>query len=305
MGEESQFSRTLNESDAVEITGKIMVIAIIVLFVVVVFVLLLHLYAKWFWWRVDESATASPHQQSRRRRRRFVFAPGQDQAISTLRKGLEPSVLRSLPVIVYRPEDFKEGLECAVCLSELAQGEKARLLPKCNHGFHVDCIDMWFQSHATCPLCRNAVAPESSDSASSAFSESDESPEENLASGYSTETPNFPTNVLFWGNQTQVSSGGACLEEGPSNSQSHVPVPSSSSSSLATSRPDGILVIDIPPENSSSALSPSGGRFADEELKSPVTTRLRSLKRLLSREKRVNPCSPSSVDIEQASRGLS
>lgn len=275
------------------------------LFVVVVFVLVLHLYAKWFWWRVDESATATPHQQSRRRRRRFVFAPGQDQAISTLRKGLEPSVLRSLPVIVYRPEDFKEGLECAVCLSELAQGEKARLLPKCNHGFHVDCIDMWFQSHSTCPLCRNAVAPESSDPASSAFSESDESLEENLASGYSTESPNFPTNVLFWGNQTQVSSGGACLEEGPSNSQPHVPVPSSSSSSLATSRPDGMLVIDIPPENSSSALSPSGGRFADEELKSPVPTRLRSLKRLLSRDKRVSPRSPSSVDIEQASRGQS
>lgn len=282
-----------------------MVIAIIVLFVVVVFVLALHLYAKWFWWRVDEAATATPHQQSRRRRRRFVFAPGQDPTISAHRKGLEPSVLRSLPVIVYRPEEFKEGLECAVCLSELSQGEKARLLPKCNHGFHVDCIDMWFQSHSTCPLCRDAVAPDSSESASSALSESGELLEENLASGFSTESPNFPTNVLFWGDQTQVSSGGACLEEGPSNSQAHVPPPPpSSSSSFATSRPDGMLVIDIPPENSSlSALSPPGGRFADEELKSPVTTRLRSLKRLLSREKRVSPCSPSSLDIEQASRG--
>lgn len=302
MGEASQFSRTLGESRAVELTGKIMVIAIIVLFVVVVFVLLLHLYAKWFWWRVDVSA-GTPHQQSRRRRRRFVFAPGQDPTIGTLRKGLEPSVLRSLPVLVYTPEDFKDGLECAVCLSELVQGEKARLLPKCNHGFHVDCIDMWFQSHSTCPICRNAVAPESSDSADSELTESAQPLDENLASGYSTESPNFPTNVLFWGNQTQVSSGGTCLEEGPSSQ----PLAPPSSSSLATSRPDGMLVIDIPGENSSSAVSPSpsGGRFADEDLKSPVTTRLRSLKRLLSRDKRISPCSPSSVDIEQASRGQS
>ncbi|KAH7546987.1 hypothetical protein FEM48_Zijuj01G0259300 [Ziziphus jujuba var. spinosa] len=309
MGEDSQFSRTFGESRAVELTGKIMVTAIIVLFVVVVFVLFLHLYAKWFWWRVDQSA-ADPHQQQSRRRRRsrFVFAPGQDPTIGTLRQGLEPSILRSLPVLVYRPEDFKDGLECAVCLSELVQGEKARLLPKCNHGFHVDCIDMWFQSHSTCPICRNAVAPESSDdddAAAGSAALAGSVHDENLASGFSTETPNFPTNVLFWGNQTQVSSGGACLEleEGPS-SQPLAP-PSSSSSSLATSRPDGMLVIDIPGENSSSTVSPSGGRFADEDLKSPVTTRLRSLKRLLSRDKRISPCSPSSIDIEQASRGQS
>ncbi|RVW52094.1 hypothetical protein CK203_095062 [Vitis vinifera] len=36
-----------------------------------------------------------------------------------------------------------------------------------------------------------------------------------------------------------------------------------------------------------------------------MTTRLRSLKRLLSREKRVVPCSPGSVDVEQGGRGQS
>ncbi|KAF4404524.1 hypothetical protein G4B88_005910 [Cannabis sativa] len=53
----------------------------------------------------------------------------------TVRRGLDTSVLQSIPVLVFQPEDFKDGLECAVCLSDLAQGEKARLLPKCNHGF--------------------------------------------------------------------------------------------------------------------------------------------------------------------------
>ena len=309
MGEPTRISRSLDDSKAVELTGKIMVVAIIVFFVVVVFVIFLHLYAKWFWWRIEEDNMTPSGQQNRRRRRRFVFAPGQDPNIATLRRGLEPSVLQSLPVLVFRPEDFKDGLECAVCLSELVQGEKARLLPKCNHGFHVDCIDMWFQSHSTCPLCRNSVAPESSSEfPSSSMEESVRPPVEDLGSGYSTEFPNFPTNVLFWGNQTQVSSGNASLEEGPSSQPSVPPSSSSSSSSsVGTSRPEGVLVIDIPNESSqTTSLSPSGSRIVvEDELKSPVTTRLRSLKRLLSRERRVSPCSPSSGDLEQGSRGQS
>lgn len=292
----------LDDSQAVQLTGKIMMIAVLVLFLVVVFVLCLHLYAKWYWWNATEDPNSSTHLTGRRRRR-FVFAPGQDHGTPTLRRGLEPSVLKSLPLVVFSPEDFKDGLECAVCLSDLVQGEKARLLPKCNHGFHVECIDMWFQSHSTCPLCRNAVVPGTlnhSDSTASSeltdISVQIPSPAETLASGFSLESPNFPTNVLFWGNQTRVSSGpGSGLEEGPS---SQTPCPSSSSD---TRRPEGMLVIDIPSENPMTSLaspSPSGNnRFAaaEEDLKSPVTTRLRSLKRLLSRDRRISPCSPSSA----------
>ncbi|KAG2728495.1 hypothetical protein I3843_01G203100 [Carya illinoinensis] len=305
MGDSSKSSRSpLDDSPVVQLTGKIMVVAIIVLFVVVVFVLFLHLYAKWFWWRIEGS---NPSASRRRRRRRFVFAPGQDPAIAaTLRRGLDPLVLRSLPVVTFDPNDFKDGLECAVCLSELVPGETARLLPKCNHGFHVDCIDMWFQSHSTCPLCRNPVAPESSEANNNhsvEVREDIESSGENSVAEYSVESPNFPTNVLFWGNQARVSSGGACLEEGPSSQPPTCPSPSSSLA--VNSRPsDGMLVIDIPrrmTENLSS-LSPSASRFAEEESKSPVPARLRSLKRLLSRDRRASPCSPGSVDVEQAGR---
>lgn len=314
MGATSGSSDPLGESATVEITGKIMIVAIIFLFMVVVFVLILHLYAKWFWWRIEEST--APQRGGggrRRRRRRFVFAPGQDPVTyGTHQIGLDPSVLRSLPVLVFQPEEFKDGLECAVCLSEIAQGEKARLLPKCNHGFHVDCIDMWFQSHSTCPLCRNpvAVASDSSKVATSGSNaeENNESSEaENSASMSGLEPSNFPTNVLVWGNQTQVSSFGVVsLEEGTSQQQ---PQPcSSSSTSSSSSASDcvnrrchhGMLVIDIPSEFTSSSLSPSASRCAEDELKSPMTARLRSFKRLLIRDKKSSPCSPSSMDVEQA-----
>ncbi|XP_010273797.1 PREDICTED: RING-H2 finger protein ATL3 [Nelumbo nucifera] len=285
MAESSQeFNHKLEDSEAIELSGKIMMGAIITLFFVVVFVLCLHLYAKWFWGRRPDSRNLSGTS-----RRRFVFAPNPDPAHAQ-RRGLEPSIIRSLPVIIFHPNEFKDGLECAVCLCELSDGEKARILPKCNHGFHVDCIDMWFQSHSTCPLCRNTVAPESSIPGSEA--PEIQSVDSNSGSGYLTESPNFPTNILFWGNQTQVSTGGSGTEG-----------PSSLSPSVPNSGRGGALVIEIPRRLtegfSSVSPSPSTNRFSEEETRSPMTTRLRSLKRLLSRDKRVLPCGPHSVDLEQ------
>ncbi|GLJ38568.1 hypothetical protein SUGI_0786360 [Cryptomeria japonica] len=76
-------------------------------------------------------------------------------------EGLCKQALDALPVFVYNPENFKDGLRCAVCLCEFEEEETGRLLPNCNHSFHLECIDMWFSSHSTCPICRAAVEKES------------------------------------------------------------------------------------------------------------------------------------------------
>jgi hypothetical protein len=52
-----------------------------------------------------------------------------------------------------------EVAQCAVCLEAARGGEKVRRLPACAHMFHVGCIDMWLDSHATCPVCRCHVVP--------------------------------------------------------------------------------------------------------------------------------------------------
>jgi E3 ubiquitin-protein ligase ATL10/75/76/77/78 len=67
---------------------------------------------------------------------------------------------RALPMpLVYSPEVELAGCgasECAICLTEFANGERVRALPHCNHGFHVRCIDRWLAARQTCPTCRRA-----------------------------------------------------------------------------------------------------------------------------------------------------
>jgi E3 ubiquitin-protein ligase RNF38/44 len=72
-----------------------------------------------------------------------------------LHGGLDDAAIKSLP----SAQLFAgAGAECAVCLLELALGEELRALPRCAHAFHADCIDAWLRAHASCPLCRAAVA---------------------------------------------------------------------------------------------------------------------------------------------------
>lgn len=153
---------TADDIDIVEVAGKVMVVGIILLFFVVIFFCCLHLYFKWFY---QQQTTTNNIMSRRRRRRRMDFAGGhlsQEMVVVSSESsgvGLEAWVLKSIPVVtVDEGADDEELMECAVCLCGVREGEKARILPKCNHGFHVDCIDMWFHSHATCPLCRNPIS---------------------------------------------------------------------------------------------------------------------------------------------------
>lgn len=67
-----------------------------------------------------------------------------------------------LPVFTFHYNPSRIGAAptpyCSVCLYEAEDGERLRRLPRCNHCFHVDCIDTWFQNRPTCPLCRNEVS---------------------------------------------------------------------------------------------------------------------------------------------------
>lgn len=66
--------------------------------------------------------------------------------------GLSASELDKLPKITGK--EMVMGAECAVCLDEVEGEQPARLVPGCNHGFHLHCADTWLSKHSACPVCR-------------------------------------------------------------------------------------------------------------------------------------------------------
>ncbi|KAF0890067.1 hypothetical protein E2562_036440 [Oryza meyeriana var. granulata] len=118
----------------------------------------------------------------RRRRRRLLMIPGSpaDDSFATFTTydnyyhtfspyGLDDAAIKSLPSAQYLKSAMSArgdgggggesaARDCAVCLLEFADGDELRALPLCAHAFHADCIDVWLRAHASCPLCRAAVA---------------------------------------------------------------------------------------------------------------------------------------------------
>ncbi|KAE8718770.1 RING-H2 finger protein ATL13 [Hibiscus syriacus] len=75
--------------------------------------------------------------------------------------GVDQSFIDTLPVFHYKAIiGVKNPFDCAVCLCEFELEDKLRLIPKCSHAFHMECIDTWLLSHSTCPLCRANLIPD-------------------------------------------------------------------------------------------------------------------------------------------------
>ncbi|KAJ6851898.1 putative RING-H2 finger protein ATL12 [Iris pallida] len=86
----------------------------------------------------------------------FLPAGGAARASS----GIDKAVIESLPFFLFSSlRGNRAGLECVVCLSKFDDAELLRLLPKCKHAFHAGCVDLWLESHSTCPLCRYRIDP--------------------------------------------------------------------------------------------------------------------------------------------------
>ncbi|CAL1377582.1 unnamed protein product [Linum trigynum] len=86
-------------------------------------------------------------------------------------EGVVADVMETLPVLRYadvrklmEKKVVRETGACAICLCEFEAGRSLlRLLPKCDHVFHVGCIDRWLAFHVTCPVCRAELTADSGD----------------------------------------------------------------------------------------------------------------------------------------------
>ncbi|KAI9086238.1 hypothetical protein K1719_031692 [Acacia pycnantha] len=94
----------------------------------------------------------------RRMRLQHMTAHPMSPPADNIQRGVEPEVLKKIPILPYSHKkvgSFRlDQTECAICLGELLEGEKVRLLPSCCHAFHIACIDLWFNKNSNCPICR-------------------------------------------------------------------------------------------------------------------------------------------------------
>ncbi|MCL7043785.1 hypothetical protein MKW94_029700 [Papaver nudicaule] len=114
-------------------------LAFVVLFLGIFMVFLIYLWLLWYATNSNMSSTDN-----------------QDDEKSSKMKGLSELELKSLPV-AKAMEEIKAGTDCVICLDEIEVDQLIRLLPICNHGFHLECADFWLSKNSVCPICRTKI----------------------------------------------------------------------------------------------------------------------------------------------------
>jgi len=75
-------------------------------------------------------------------------------------RGLDETVIREIPSFQFIKGECEDQsvYGCVVCLTEFHEQDVIKILPNCNHAFHLDCIDIWLQTNSNCPLCRSSIS---------------------------------------------------------------------------------------------------------------------------------------------------
>ncbi|KAK7292198.1 hypothetical protein RIF29_07969 [Crotalaria pallida] len=70
-------------------------------------------------------------------------------------RGLSGDSLNKLPQhVVLKDKKAEDNICCTICLQDIEKGETARSLPRCQHTFHLICVDKWLVKNDSCPVCR-------------------------------------------------------------------------------------------------------------------------------------------------------
>eukprot|EP01084_Bolivina_argentea_P041612 76791_1 len=81
-----------------------------------------------------------------------------EQLIDPNQHGAPPATqeeIDSLPSVY-----LKKDTQCSVCMENVSPGTVTLVMP-CEHVFHSSCLVPWLKQHATCPVCRKELKPQS------------------------------------------------------------------------------------------------------------------------------------------------
>lgn len=69
-------------------------------------------------------------------------------------------VFKALPIVKIDKKLIDLNESCTICTEKYSLNEDVLLL-SCNHAYHKDCIEKWFQEQNMCPICRKKVSGDS------------------------------------------------------------------------------------------------------------------------------------------------
>lgn len=151
-------SEDKNNEHSLGMRHKVMLAAAFSLFGMVMLMILLHLVARYLIRLQQRRRQTELHHQINTQ-----IAPIDVSLVEAPNSGLDPLIIASLPKLLYKQTNQfikgEEAIECSVCLCNILEDASVRVLPNCNHIFHVDCVDKWFGSNTTCPICRTFAEP--------------------------------------------------------------------------------------------------------------------------------------------------
>ena len=137
--------------------SPVLLLLIVILAVIFFIYGLLHLLVR-FCMKVPSSSAVFQSNRYPETSGSHTFQRQLQQLFRLHDSGLDQAFIDALPVFHYKDiMGLKDPSDCAVCLCEFSDHDKLRLLPKCSHAFHTECIDVWLLSNSTCPLCRGTL----------------------------------------------------------------------------------------------------------------------------------------------------
>ncbi len=78
--------------------------------------------------------------------------------------GLPEDVINNLPLVKYKDyvdpssQNKKKEDVCPICLEQFELDEDVRMIPNCEHIYHVNCIKTWLDGNTICPYCRGEIS---------------------------------------------------------------------------------------------------------------------------------------------------
>lgn len=106
--------------------------------------------------------TQSPSAQASRRRNTNTPDLHEPQH-SIINVGIDDDTILSYPKMLYSEAKLRKSDStatcCSICLADYKATDMLRVLPDCEHLFHLKCIDPWLRLHPTCPVCRTSPIP--------------------------------------------------------------------------------------------------------------------------------------------------